>query len=81
MHRGEGNSPNVDLEQTLRQIIRDEKLQVTTKDTDALSGKVDRLETKLNYALVVLAFIATLLLSTYGVTAFFAWRLVDSLLS
>ena len=80
MRSDEGDSPNDAFEQMVRQPIRDEKLQVTTRDTDALGGKVDRLDTKLNYALVVLAFIATLLLSTYGVSSFFAWRLVDTLL-
>ena len=77
---GEGDTSNDVYEQVVRQIIRDEKLQVTTLDTDALGGSVKAIDTKLNYVLGILVLSITLLISTYGALAFFAWRLVDSLL-
>ena len=53
--------------------------QVTKLDTQELSSQIKGLDAKLNWMLLVLGLIVTLILSTYGTMAWFTWRLVGLL--
>ena len=66
-----------DTEARIAQALARSKLEVTTRDTDALSGKIGTVDTKLNFVLGVLVLILGLLITTNAATAFFTWRLIE----
>lgn len=66
------SSPSTTLQQLLDDAIRGQ-FQVTRLDTE-------RLNSKLNWVIIALGFIITLILSTYAAIAWFTWRLVSLLI-
>ena len=74
-------TPETDLQDRINRALLDQELRVTTRDTDALAGKIGTINTKLTYVFVGLGIILSVLLSTYGSIAWFTWRLVSELLA
>ena len=74
-------SSHITLENALHKILAEKELTVTTRHTDALAGSIDTVNTKANFIMVGLGVILTILLSTYGVTAYFTWRMVTAFLA
>ena len=67
--------------EVLSEAIRQPQLEVTRLDTEQLRSDISSVNTKVTYSLVGLGFVLTLLIATYGLHAFFTWRLVSTLLS
>ena len=68
-----------DIGASVRQAMAEDKLRVTTRDTDALSGKMNDINIKVNVALAMLTLVVSLLVATYGINAFLFWRMVQRL--
>lgn len=69
--------PNEDL----RAELRAHQLEVTTLHISALRGQIQDVNSKLNYAMIAMGFVATLLIAKYGSTAWLTWRLMSALLT
>ena len=65
----------------VRDSIKAQRLEVTRLDTKDLSDRIGTVNTKLNYALVGLVVLATLVISTYAAHAILSWRLMEVVVS
>ena len=70
-----------DITTKIQQAIAQDKLQVTTRDTDALSGKMGTINTKMTITMVMIGLVITLLVATYGINAFLFWRMAERLVA
>ena len=80
MFRPESKSPHEAIEEIARQVVKDQQLQVTRLDTQALSNKLDTALSRFWWTWAMLTLILTVLIASYGATAFFTWRLIGALL-
>ena len=72
-------------QEAMRQAIDDalasRELTVTKVDIGDLKGNINKVDTKINVLMAGVGVLLTLLLATYGATAFFTWRLIDTIVS
>ena len=73
-------TPDPAITEQVQRVMAEERLRVTRLDTEALSGKIGTVNTKLNVLLGAIGLAIGLLMATYGATAFFTWRLFDKLI-
>ena len=72
-------TPDPAIAAEVQRIMDEDRLRVTKLDTEALSGKLDSLNTRLNYLIGTMVLSIGLLVATYGTTALLTWRLFDKL--
>lgn len=64
----------------ISEVINESRTEATKLDVRQVGGQISTLSTKITFVHIGLGIVITLLISTYGATAFFTWRLLSALI-